>query len=143
MDTAPRGRNAPLRAVLRFKVAFTVVAWAAPLLLAPCGWFTAAGFPAPRPMIFIRLLGAAFAALLVGYVRGLRALDAGRPPADAVVVGIVSNGLAAALLLGYGVAGAFAEWGAPARMFMGISTAATALITIGLFAFRPDRSGGA
>ena len=68
---------------------------------------------------------------------GLRRLNAGRSPADAVTVGIVSNGLAAALLLGYGVAGEFAEWGAPARAFMGISAAATALITIGLVAFRP------
>lgn len=137
MDPAPHGRNAPLRAVLRFKIGFTVAAWAVPLLLGPCRWFTALGFPAPRPMIFIRLLGAAFVALLVGYVRGLRALDAGRAPVDAVAVGIVSNGLAAALLLGYGVAGAFADWGVPARAFMGISAAATALITIGLFAFRP------
>lgn len=137
MDTAPHQGSAPLRAVLRFKIAFTVVAWAAPLLLAPGHWFTALGFPAPRPMIFIRLLGAAFVALLVGYVRGLRALNSGRPPVDAVIVGIVSNGLAAALLLGYGLSGAFADWGAPARLFMWASAAVTTLITIGLIAFRP------
>lgn len=137
MDTTPQGRNAPLRAVLRFKIAFTVVAWSVPLLLGPCGAFTALGFPAPRPMIFIRLLGAAFTSLLVGYVRGLRALDAGRPPVDAVVVGIVSNGLASALLLGYGVAGAYADWGAPAQTYMWVSAAVTALITGGLVAYRP------
>lgn len=111
---AASGGDARLRIVLWIKIGFTVV-WAVPLLLFPGGCFEKLGFPRPVPMIFTKLLGAAFLALLVGYYRGVQAFGAGRAPKDAVVVGIVSNGLASALLMAYGVAGEFDDWKVIAR----------------------------
>jgi hypothetical protein len=133
---APSGLDARLRTVLWIKIGFTVV-WALPLLLLPGKYFGDLGFPRPEPIIFAKLLGAAFLSLLVGYYRGVQAFDAGRLPKDTVVVGIVSNGLASALLTGYGVAGQFDNWTKIAPMFMAVSAAATALITAGLYAYRP------
>ena len=118
MDRGDGGSGRGLRLVLWMKIAFTVI-WAAPLLLAPIECFAALGFPRPEPMIFARLLGA------------------GRAPIDAVAVGIVSNGLAAALLVFYGVGGAYGGWGTFAKVFMWASAAATGLVAAGLIAFRP------
>jgi hypothetical protein len=134
-----RRRGVSLGTVLRTKIALTAGLWCAPLLLVPAGWFARLGFPAPQPMVFVRLLGAAYLALLAGYVRGLRGMHAGRPPADAVVMGIVSNGAACVLLVAYGLAGAYAEWGSFARGYMWASALATGLITIALVARRPSR----
>lgn len=126
-----------LEAVLWIKIAVTAVLWAGPLLFAPARLFRALGFPAPEPMVFVRLLGAAFTALLVGYVLGLRALKAGGDPSDAVLVGIVSNGLACGVLVAYGLAGAYARWGRAARAYVWISALATGLVTVGLILTRP------
>jgi len=123
----------PLRTVLWIKIGVTVALWCTPLLLAPCGVFRALGFPAPGTLIvFLRLLGAAYLALLVGYVRAYRALRAGLHPGDAVAVGIVSNAGGSLILLGYGMAGAYAGWGGWAQAYMWVSAAAAGLIALGL-----------
>jgi hypothetical protein len=120
-----------LELVLWIKIALTVV-WAVPLLLAPAGVFRALGFPPPEPRVFTRLLGAAFLALLVGYLQGVQALARSEHPAGTVVVGMVSNGLACALLAGHGLAGAYRQWGRGARWFMWGSALATGFVTVGL-----------
>lgn len=123
-----------LKFVLWFKIIITAVCWAFPLLLSSSRIFGAVGFrPGPQPMVFMKLLGAAFLALGVGYVRGLVMLQGGRYPADAVLVGKVSNGLACVLIVVYGLLGAYAGWGPYARAFMWFSAAATGFVTIGLF----------
>jgi hypothetical protein len=86
-------------------------------------------------MVFMKLLGAAFTALLVGYVRGLSALADGRHPADTVLVGLVSNALACLIIVGYGLAGAYAGWGRKARIYMWSSAAATGFVSIGLLVY--------
>jgi hypothetical protein len=121
-----------LEVVLWIKIALTVV-WAVPLLLGPDCVFRALGFPPPEPRVFTRLLGAAFVALLVGYLQGVQALARGEHPAGTVVVGMVSNGLACALLTGHGLAGAYSRWGGGARWFMRGSAFATGFVTLGLF----------
>jgi hypothetical protein len=118
--------------VLWAKIAITAAFWAGPLLLAPEGLFGRLGFP-PRPMVFIRLLGAAYLALLVGYVLGLRTAQASGYPGQTVTVGIVSNGLACLLIVYYGVRGSYRPWGGKARAFMWASALAAGLITLGLF----------
>lgn len=125
-----------LKFVLWLKIIVTAVLWAFPLLLATPGTFRWLGFPEPRPMVFFKLLGAAFLALGVGYVRGLAMLKEGRYPADTVLVGKVSNGLACALIVVYGLMGAYTGpgWdGWPARAFMWVSAALTGFVTFGLF----------
>lgn len=134
MSGAPSAR---LRVVLWAKIAMTAVLWCVPLLLFPAGWYEAIGYPRPpEPMLFARLLGVAYLALGVGYLRGLRALDRGGTADDAVAVGIVSNGLACAVLVGYAAAGTFDGWGVPARLHIWASVAATGLITIALLLAR-------
>jgi hypothetical protein len=90
--------------------------------------------PEPKPMLFLRLLGAAFLALVVGYISGLLGLSRGDDVRDIVWVGITSNGLASLILCFSGFKGAWKEWGILARIYMWVSALATALITLGLVA---------
>lgn len=127
----------PLRIVLWVKIIVTAVLWCIPLLAFPAKWFDDIGYPGePNPMLFVRLLGVAYLALGVGYVRGLRELNCGGTAEHAVAVGIVSNGLACLVLLIYLVRGEFTDWGVWARAHIWASIAATGLVTLGLLTAR-------
>lgn len=134
-----------LQRVLFFKIAVTAVFWCIPLLLAPRAVFTLIGVPFPEPEVFTRLLGAAYAGLLVSYLHGLKEARVGGPAAVAVRAGIVSNGLASLILAGFGLGGAWGNWGLPGQAYMWLSLLATTGITAGLlFALRrtqPPRRG--
>jgi hypothetical protein len=121
-----------LATVLWVKVIFTLAFWSLPLVAFPASWFVRIGMPEPRPMLFLRLLGAAFLALVVGYVSGILGLSRGDDVRDIVWVGITSNGLASLILFFFGFTGAWKEWKRLARIFMWGSAFATALITLGL-----------
>jgi hypothetical protein len=125
------------------KIGFTVFAWCIPLLLFPSSLLQQLGFPLPTPTIFLRLLGMAYAALLVGYVFGLRSALQGNYPAGAVWAGIVSNGGAFLLLCGAATQGTWAAWGVVARMVMWGSLLSTGAITLGLVVYGPGRSHAA
>jgi hypothetical protein len=127
--------------VLKFKILCTVVLWALPLLFAPPSWFVRMGMPEPRPIVFIRLLGAAYIALVVGYANGLYRLHRGGDARNAVWLGIVSNGSAFLILLRYGMAGEWGEWGPWARAYMWGSAFVTASITAGLVVDRLLHNG--
>ncbi len=98
-----------LRRVLAAKILLTLTLWAGPALLLPAPWFPLFGIPEPplAQLVFIRLLGAAYVALVVGYALAWRSPV--RHP-GAVLVGIVSNGLASLVILSVGSAGGFATW---------------------------------
>ena len=59
-----------LAIVLKVKVFFTLIFWSLPLLAFPASWFVRIGMPEPKPMLFLRLLGAAFLALVLAYTSG-------------------------------------------------------------------------
>ncbi len=118
-----------LRATLVLKILLTIC-WSGALLLLSGTQFEKLGMPAPAPILFTRLLGAAFLALLLGYVLGLRELSLGKLPFNTMLVGILSNGLAFALLVYFGLAGAWSEWGAVARYCLWGSALLTGLITV-------------
>ena len=102
--------NSPsLRRVLAAKILLTLGLWAGPALLLPAPWFPVIGIPEPplAQLVFVRLLGAAYVALVTGYALAWRA--PARYP-GAILVGIVSNGLAALVILSVGSAGGFATW---------------------------------
>lgn len=123
-----------LAVVLWVKIVFTFCLWSLPLLLFPVHWLRRLGFPDLTPfLIFVKLLGAAFFALLVGYALGLGDLYAGKDVANTVRVGIVSNGSACLILLLFGSRGAWSGWGGPARLILWLSAGMTGLITLGLF----------
>ncbi len=121
-----------LAAVLRVKIVLTLLLWCLPLLAFPASWFAWMGMPEPQPVLFLRLLGAAFFALVVGYVLGLRELNRGNDVRNVVWVGIVSNGSAFLILLSAGANGAWEEWGILAWLSMWGSVLGTASITLGL-----------
>lgn len=121
-----------LLTVLYIKIAFTAVVWATPALLVPRKLILTLGYPEPKPLIFLRLLGGAYFALLVGYIQGAQSLQAGIYPATTVLVGIVSNGVAFLILAVGAVKGTWLDWGWAARLIMWISLAMTFLITVGL-----------
>jgi hypothetical protein len=127
-----------LKLVLKFKIVLTFALWSLPLLLFPAGWLIAIGFPDPGDSIaFVRLLGAAYLSLGVGYILGYRDLGQQKDIGNTVIVGIVSNGLACVILLIFGILGRWHDWGIWARAFMWGSAIATGLITTGLIIFMP------
>ena len=115
-----------LARVFALKIVLTVLVWCLPLLLLPAGWFEALGVAQRGDVLFLRLLGWAWLALCVGYGFGLQAARARRAAPGPVWVGIVSNGGAGLLLLGYGLAGAWAAWH-PALRFGAWASALAAL----------------
>ena len=115
-----------------------MLAWALPLLL-PRDLLASLGFPVPEPILFLRFLEMAYTALVVGYVLGYLKARIGEYPAQAVWVGIVSNGGAAVILALGAVRGAWSQWGALARISMWFSLFAVTLITLGLLAWGPLR----
>jgi hypothetical protein len=123
-----------LRFVLWIKIVFTVFL-CVPLLTFRKEWIHEAGIPGPEPVLFARLLGAAFLALLVGYIHGLLELNRGADIQDkdvqnVVRVGIVSNGLACLILLWF--AGEWMKWNNWAPLCLGISTFVTGVVALGL-----------
>jgi hypothetical protein len=117
------------------------VAWCIPLLLVPAAVLEWLRLPVrPEIVIFLQLLGVAYAALTVGYSLGLRSAINGIYPADAVWLGIASNGGALALLALAGAMGTFSAWPECARLAIGLSMLALGLLTLGLIAFGPLRS---
>jgi hypothetical protein len=129
----------PLSAILVAKIVLTLAVWCVPLLLFPASWLSALGFPLPEPLLFLRLLGMAYAALVVGYWFGLQAARRGEYPRDVVWVGIVSNGGAFVMLAIAAVAGTWSSWGIVANALMWASLAGTGAIAAALAWFGPLR----
>lgn len=125
-----------LKGLLIRKIVITGIFWCAPLLFFPSAWFVALGMPAPEPLMFTRMLGAAYLALLVGYYAGLRGLAAGESPLPVIHMGIVSNGLACLLMAFFGVTGSWSSWGAGAQGFMWLSALGALGIAFSLLKFR-------
>jgi hypothetical protein len=123
----------PLKIILTIKIIFTAVFWSLPLLFFPKHAARLLRIPVPQPILFAHLLGAAFLALLAGYIMGLLDLDRGKDVSNTVWVGIVSNGLAFLILLIF--AGQWSKWDTRAAVYMWGSTAMTLLITLGLIVF--------
>ena len=121
-----------LRYVLIAKIGLTLLLWGPPLLLAPNSWLQWLGFPPLEPALFRRLLGAAYVALVFGYSGGVRDIARGRWPGATIAMGIVSNGVAAALITAAIATGAMAGWGAWAYGYMLMSAVTTAVITLAL-----------
>jgi hypothetical protein len=120
-----------VRQVLGVKIVATLALWALPALLLPPPWFPVFGIPEPPPaqLVFLRLLGAAYFALVVEYLLAWRA--PARHP-GAILVGIVSNGLASLVILSVGAGGGFTTWGALGSVYIWGSALLTAGLAIAL-----------
>jgi len=126
----PIGSTA-LRRTLAAKTLVTLVFWAGPALFLPAPWFPLVGIPQPpiAQLVFVRLLGAAYVALCVGYAIAWR--NPARHP-GAILVGIVSNGLAALAILSVGSAGGFDSWSPLGAAYIWGSCLAAAGVAIAL-----------
>jgi hypothetical protein len=120
-----------LRQVLAVKIVTTLAVWALPALLLPVQWFPTFGLPEPplEQLVFLRLLGAAYLALIVGYALAWR--SPARHP-GAILVGIVSNGLAALVIVSVGASGAFATWPLLGSIYIWGSALLTAVLAVAL-----------
>jgi hypothetical protein len=124
--------------VFASKIGITVFLWCIPLLLFPEWLLTKLGFPPLKPLLFIRLLGMAYLALVVGYFYGLKTAALGGHPREIATVGLVSNAGAFFILSAFGLRGSWSAWGGGARAAMWLSVLATAGISAGLIAFGRD-----
>lgn len=122
--------NNILATVFIVKILFTLFIWCIPLLFFSGKLLASLGIPEPINIVFLRLLGMAYAALMVGYVFGLIATLHGDYPIEAIWVGIVSNGGAFLLLLGF--LKTWRSWGLCVQRVMWMSILATGGITFGL-----------
>lgn len=128
-----------LSGVLLLKILLTLVCWAAPLLLLSGDTLVALGFPLPQPMLFVRLLGVAYLALVFGYLHGAARAWRGDYPGGIVWMGLVSNGGACGLLAGAWWRGTWAGWGEQAQWLLQVSVAATGVLTLALLLTGPLR----
>jgi len=121
-----------LSIVLSVKIALTVLFWCGPMLLFPRLTMSKMGFSDMEPIIYIRLLGVAYLALVVGYCFGLKDALYGVYPKVIVLVGIVSNGGAAMIIGYYDIFGYFKDWEKLSRNVMRVSMVLLLGITLGL-----------
>lgn len=138
MNPAKQKQLTGLQVVLLIKIVLTIGLWALPFLLPDplLDYLTEhlLGIPTLQPKVFIHLLGATFLALVVGYVSAFFLINNGKDVRHIVWAGVVSNGLASAILLLYGFAGAYQSWSTTGQIVMWGSAVATGLITLGLIA---------
>jgi hypothetical protein len=121
-----------LAAVIGAKIIITALFWCFPLLFAPPAVFIFLGIAVPEPMVFARLLGCAYLALLVAYAHGFFEARRDGRALPTVLIGVVSNGSASAFLAVYGGNGAWSAWPWSGQLYMWTSLLATSMLTIGL-----------
>ncbi len=118
------------------KIAITAIFLCVPLLFFPPSLFELFGIPAPQPLMFTRLLGVAYLALIVGYYGGIKALDNNQNPIFTIDMGIVSNGVAGLVFLYFGFTGGWTNWSIGAQIYMWLLSFGALLITLNLFQAR-------
>lgn len=118
-----------LRKTLLFKIIVTALFWAAPLSFLPPSFFRFMGIPYQGTYLFIRLLGVAYWGLVAGYAWGLSQERKGADTDGVTIMGLVSNGGALVVLLGYFLPGRFAAWGILAQIYLMASMTVLALIS--------------
>lgn len=127
----------PLRYIFIVKIVVTLVVWCIPLIMFPKSLFIKFGIPVSETLLFFRLLGVAYLALVIGYILGLIEIYRDRKPFQATWLGISSNGLACAVLFYYGLTREWATWQIPSQILLWASAFLTCCLTILLFRYRP------
>lgn len=90
--------------------------------------------PVAEPILFMRLLGTAYLGLSTMYAFGLTRAYRGDDVTDVVVIGLVCNGMAAAIVWRYALGGMFAGWSSFSRGFTYASGLVLTALTLGLLA---------
>lgn len=128
-----------LRRVLAFKIVLSLVLWVLPLLFLPQGLFPELGIPTwtPAATIFVRLLGAAYLAIVVAEVASFIEPQTHRA---GVVSGLVSSVGATVVLWHYIFYGELYNWEVVGKVLMTswlvlhmVFTVALAVLAVPLF----------
>lgn len=122
-----------LRLVICAKIVFTITCVVLLFLYSP-NWLRNQKVRAP-PVVFARLLGCAYAALIMVYLKGLSDSWAGKDISHVVWVGIVSNGSAFVVLLWFCLQGKSKSWSRLARTLLWLVMIILLSITAGLTGF--------
>ena len=122
-----------LRGLFIRKIIITAIFLCIPLLFFPASLFELVGIQSPQPLIFTRLLGIAYFALLIGYWGGIKALDNNDNPIHVINMGITSNGLGGVVFLYFGMTGSWSAWSLGAQIYMWLLSIGAVIITINLF----------
>lgn len=120
-----------VRHVLAIEIVATLTLWALPALLLPPSWFPTFGIPEStiEHLLFVRLWGASLMALAVGYTLAWR--TPARHPV-AILVGIVSNGLAPLVIVSAGAGGGLATWTTVGSLYVWGSAVLMASLAVAL-----------
>ncbi len=120
--------------LLATKIVVTFFSWALPLIFFSEKFFLLFG-PVPQPILFIRLLGVAYLALVVGYSWGWVKSRQGEKVDEILWVGAVSNGGAfLTLSLNHYLEG-WAEWTTLGQAYLWYSLVATLLLAVSFLFF--------
>lgn len=120
-----------LELLLIGKISITAALWAGPFLLCPADWLAELLGARPDPIVFVRLLGVAYCALIVAYADGLAQVRLGVVPRSVVAMGLVSNGGALAVYAPH-LVGAWPGLAVLPRVLGVVSVAALGSITAAL-----------
>lgn len=126
-----------LRIAFIVKICVTALMWFVPLIAFPASLLEAIGVPVGGATLFLRLLGVAYAALIVAYAAGAGHCAKGSYPSVIVRIGIVSNGGSFLCLIVAAFMGEWAGWGELARVYMWASLALTFLLAAAFVIFGP------
>lgn len=121
-----------LISLLWITIVVTFLGWSVPMLFLPHALMVRYRLPVSEPILFIRLLGGAYLALTMVYVLGLVGAYRGHDVMGVVVIGLISNGLAAATIWRYALCGLYTDWSRPTRWFILVSGGVTTALALAL-----------
>ena len=121
-----------LKRLLINKIGVTAIGLSVPLLLFPRRFFSDFDVSADA-MLFVRLLGVAYAALCVGYYGGIQLLDDKAALRYVIYMGLVSNGLAGLVFLIYGLMGRWSAYAIGLQVYLWLLVAGAFYMTLRLF----------
>lgn len=121
-----------LISLLWITIVVTFLGWSVPMLFLPHALMVRYRLPIAEPILFIRLLGGAYLALTMVYVFGLIRAYRGEDIIEIVIIGMISNGLAAATIWRYALRGLYNEWSRPTQWFIYFSGAVTTALALAL-----------
>ena len=121
-----------IKRLLINKIGVTALGLCVPLIFFPQSFFADFNVSADA-MLFVRLLGIAYAALCVGYYGGLQLLENRSALQYVIYMGLVSNGFAGLVFLFYGVTGRWASYEIGLQIYLWLLVVGAFYMTLRLF----------
>ena len=123
-----------LIALLWIHLVVTLFGGTIPVLFLPHALLVRYRLPVAEPVLFLRLMGAAFLGLSTMYAFGLARAYRGEDATDVMVIGIVTDGMASAIIWRYALGGMLDQWPSPTRSILYAAAAGLTALSLGLLA---------